>query len=90
MSSNTAFTDDVALVKQLAAINSGTNNTSGINEVGKLISDQFISLGFKLYRYHHAIAGDLLYLRSPKQLADKPKTLISGHLDTVLIRRAGF
>jgi glutamate carboxypeptidase len=90
MSSGTSFIDDIALVKKLAAINSGTNNKTGVDKVGTLIAEQFVALGFKLHRYRHAVAGDLLYLQSPTQQTDKQKVLISGHLDTVFEPETGF
>jgi glutamate carboxypeptidase len=90
VSSDISFADDVALVKKLAAINSGTNNKAGVDEVGALIAEQFVALGFKPHRYSHAVAGDLLYLQSPIQRVDKPRTLISGHLDTVFEPETGF
>jgi len=90
VSTDTSLINDIALVKQLAAINSGTQNKAGVDKVGGLIAEQFDVLGFKLHRFSHKQTGDLLYLQSPVQHTDKPKVLISGHLDTVFEPESGF
>lgn len=84
-----ALDQDIATLKEWAAINSGTGNIDGVNRFGDLVAKAFEAYGFKLKRYKRNGAADLLYLHTPKKTV-KPNVLISGHLDTVFEPSANF
>jgi len=83
------LTKDLALLRSMASINSGTLNAHGVNAVGEIMADHLIPLGFRLRRYKDDKVGDLFYFSTPTKKSI-PKLLISGHLDTVFELESGF
>lgn len=74
----------VALLKKLVNINSGTSNPQGVHKVGEIVRAEFNRLGFKTRwvalpaNMHHA--GTLIAERKGNK---GKKILLIGHLDTV-------
>lgn len=74
--------DALALLERLVNINSGTNNPTGVRQVGDVLRAQFDALGF-----HTRWIGGSSFHRAGHLIAEHPgpgkKILLIGHLDTV-------
>lgn len=79
----------LALLRQSVLINSGTMNTHGVRDVGKLFRAQFDELGFQTRWIDMPAgmrrAGHLVATHAPRtgQPAKGKRLLLLGHLDTV-------
>jgi len=77
---------DLALLRQMVAINSFTENPEGVNEVGDLTAVSFAPLGFTAERTqatNPAYGKHLLLTRTAKTTHPAPKIAFISHLDTV-------
>lgn len=82
----------IALLKKLVNINSGTDNVEGVVEVGNLIKPELEALGFDT-RWHDLPAemkhaGSLVAVHSGAKSAKR--LLLIGHLDTVFPKTSAF
>ena len=82
---DTHETRAIGLLQRLVDVNSGTQNTAGVREVGRLLGDELEALGFSTRWVDGAAwnrAGHLVAERRGK--AERPlRVLLIGHLDTV-------
>lgn len=74
---------DIELLERLVSINSGTLNPAGVQQVGKILGEEFEKLGFRtrwvpMDEVHRA--GHLLAERSGTR---GKRVLLIGHMDTV-------
>ncbi len=67
---------EIEQLRRLVEVNSFTGNRAGVSQVGRLVEEMFLPLGFLARRI-----GDHLVLE--KEGARGPKLLLVGHLDTV-------
>jgi glutamate carboxypeptidase len=81
----------LALLKRLVDINSGTSNMSGVYQVGNIIRQQLQQLGFKTYWVsepnYMKRAGTLVAERKGN---NTQRLLLIGHLDTVFPPESQF
>lgn len=79
------------LLKQLVDINSGTNNTRGVRQVGNIVRKKLNSMGFKTWWAEEPKglhrAGTLFAI---KKGTNGKKLLLIGHLDTVFPKDSDF
>lgn len=81
------------LLEQIVNINSGTENKTGVEKVGEILTKSFRAIGFKAKwvplpeTMHHA--GTLLLEHHPSKYRGK-KLLLIGHLDTVFSPESSF
>lgn len=76
-------------LKTLCGINSkskldGEFNRSGINRAHQAYIEMFLGLPIELDRLESKEGADLVLIKSKKRHPNKPKILLSGHIDTVL------
>jgi glutamate carboxypeptidase len=68
--------NEIGLLRRLVEVNSFTGNREGVREVGRIVEEMFLPLGFSARRI-----GDHLALE--RGGAGGPRLLLVGHLDTV-------
>ncbi|HFB53874.1 MAG TPA: M20 family peptidase, partial [Sulfurimonas autotrophica] len=73
------YIDDL---KKVVEINSYTKNKEGVDTVGKIFDSWFTELGFVLQEHPREHIGNHRHYTSP-HIANKPKLLLLGHIDTV-------
>lgn len=83
--------EQLKLLEQLVNINSGTENLSGVRQVGELLRPQFEQLGFRTY--WSDMPADMN--KAPALIAEHQgnvgkKLLLTGHLDTVFPKNSPF
>jgi glutamate carboxypeptidase len=80
----------LALLEQLVNINSGTNNVSGVRQVGDILQAQFQQLGFTT----HFVDEPSSMQRAGTLVAERKghgkKIILIGHLDTVFSKDSPF
>lgn len=76
-----------ALLKKIVNINSGTQNTDGLEAVRQALIPQFEKLGFKVTVHDLADGHKLVSMVVP---GGKPELLLMGHIDTVFKKDAAF
>jgi glutamate carboxypeptidase len=77
-----------ALLKQVVEINSGTENSAGLDEVRKILIPEFERLGYVSHTYDFGNGHKLVSFDFPK--AESPKLLLIGHIDTVFPKTSDF
>jgi glutamate carboxypeptidase len=80
------------ILEQVVNINSGTMNFAGVEKVGKVFKSQFERLGFETQWVDGASfdrAGHLVASHTAS-IANSPKILLIGHLDTVFAENDSF
>ena len=81
----------IAFIEQLVNINSGTTNTEGVYQVGKIVQDEFNKIGFKTRWIEEPSsmhrAGTLI---AEHQGTKGKRLLLIGHLDTVFPKNSPF
>ena len=73
------YIDDL---KKVVEINSYTKNKEGVDTVGKIFDSWFAELGFTLQEHPREHIGNHRHYTS-LHIANKPKLLLLGHIDTV-------
>jgi glutamate carboxypeptidase len=71
----------LALLKQIASIDSGTYDKEGVDAVGRILQAELESLGFAVERHPQTAVGD--HLCGYKAGTGKTEILFVGHMDTV-------
>jgi glutamate carboxypeptidase len=83
--------EQLALLKNLVNINSGTTNISGVQQVGEILRIQFAQLGFKTrWVKEPANMHRAATLIAERQGQKGKKLLLIGHLDTVFPKESSF
>jgi glutamate carboxypeptidase len=81
--------DALALLEQLVNINSGTQNTAGVREVGRVLRAELDALGFATRWEDGAAFGRAGHLVA-ERTGRGPRVLLIGHLDTVFEQDSPF
>ncbi|MET3575067.1 M20 family metallopeptidase [Bhargavaea ullalensis] len=71
----------LGLLEQLVNIDSGSRNKQGIDQIGEILKEEYIALGFDVQTIEEEIQGNHLVIRHPD--AKEPEILIVAHMDTV-------
>jgi glutamate carboxypeptidase len=84
-------TAELASLKTLVNINSGTNHPAGVKRVGKILAAEFRKLGF----HTHWVDEPPYMHRGPTLVAERKgrkgkRLLLIGHLDTVFSKDSAF
>jgi glutamate carboxypeptidase len=80
----------LALLEELAAVNSYTGNKQGVDAVGRLVRDAAEAAGLRVSREPQADCGDNLVARTPACSRHTGQALLCGHMDTVFPPEDGF
>lgn len=76
------YMDYLKDLKEIVNINSYTQNKSGVDKVGRIMSSWLEELGFKTEHFNREIIGDHL-LHTTTKKSGYPTILLLGHNDTV-------
>ena len=77
-------------LERLVLINSHTGNKTGVDKVGRLLTDAINGLGFRVsYRMQKDI-GNIIIAKNPVGGDRGGRILLSGHMDTVFPPGDGF
>lgn len=82
-----------ALLSKVVNINSGTMNFAGVKQVGEVFQAEFQDLGFDakwIDGGDFGRAGHIVATYESSSVADAPKILMIGHLDTVFAKDDDF
>lgn len=79
------------LLERAVNVNSGTMNTEGVREVGRMFAPSFEALGFQTQWVDGAAWGRAGHLIARRERpGGRPKVLLIGHLDTVFEKDSPF
>lgn len=71
----------LGLLEKLVNIDSGSKHKKGIDEVGRILTEEYKELGFSIDSQENETHGNNLVLKHTE--AEEPKILLIAHMDTV-------
>ena len=72
-----------ALLKEMVCINSGSHNKTGVDAVGRVVTDALAGCGLAVTVIEEKAFGNHLVIRTPCPSTHTRGVLLAGHMDTV-------
>lgn len=79
-----------ALLKEMVCINSGSHNKTGVDAVGRVVTDALAGCGLAVSVIEEETFGNHLVVRTPCPATDTSGVLLAGHMDTVFPADTNF
>ena len=74
----------------MVGINSGSHNKTGVDAVGRVVTDALAGCGLTVEVIEEERVGNQLVVRSPCPSTDTGRVLLVGHMDTVFAADTEF